>query len=116
MAKSARASSRKANNQKLKRNVFGPVETARTDRLSAKLMELVAQAKPAHEEKKEEEVMEEDPTPSDQLKEEASAMDVDAGAVKIVSSKKRIEKRRSVKKGSIVFPRYKDRKNTTRRK
>ena len=59
MAKSARASSRKANNQKLKRNVFGPVETARTDRLSAKLMELVAQAKPVHEEKKEEEAMEE---------------------------------------------------------
>lgn len=43
MAKSARASSRKTNNQKLKKNVFGPVEAARTERLSAKLMELVAQ-------------------------------------------------------------------------
>ena len=43
-------------------------------------------------------------------------MNVDAGAGKKVSGKKRIEKRRSVKKSSIVFPRYKDRQNTTRRK
>ena len=46
MAKGARASSRKANNEKLKRRVFGPVETARTERLHAKLMELVSQPKP----------------------------------------------------------------------
>lgn len=45
MAKSQRASSRKNNNQRLKRNVFGPVEAARTERLSAKLMELAAQPK-----------------------------------------------------------------------
>lgn len=114
MAKSARASSRKANNVKLKRNVFGPVEAARTDRLSAKLMELIAQPKPVHEEAKKEDAMEEDPTPSDQLKEEESAMDVDAGAKK--TSSKRIQKRRTVKKGSIVFARYKDRKATPRRK
>jgi hypothetical protein len=47
MAKSARASSRKSNNQKLKSKIFGPVEAARTERLSAKLMELAAQAKPS---------------------------------------------------------------------
>ena len=46
MAKSARASSRKANNQRLKKNVFGPIETARTERLAAKLLELAAQPKP----------------------------------------------------------------------
>lgn len=46
MAKSSRASSRKANNQRLKANVFGPVEIARNARLSAKLLELAAAPKP----------------------------------------------------------------------
>ena len=46
MAKSSRASSIKTNNAALKSKVYGPVETARTDRLSAKLMELAAQPKP----------------------------------------------------------------------
>jgi hypothetical protein len=50
MAKSARASSIKTNNQRLKKKVFGPVESSRTERLSAKLLELAAQAKPAREE------------------------------------------------------------------
>jgi len=46
MAKGARASTIKANNQALKRNVFGPVVDARTARLSQKLMELASQPKP----------------------------------------------------------------------
>ena len=46
MAKGARASTNKANNVKLKANVFGPVENARTERLSAKLLELASQPKP----------------------------------------------------------------------
>jgi hypothetical protein len=46
MAKGARASTNKANNQQLKANVFGPVENARTERLSAKLLELASQPKP----------------------------------------------------------------------
>jgi hypothetical protein len=46
MAKGARASTKKVNNQKLKSRVFGPVETARTERLSAKLLELASQPKP----------------------------------------------------------------------
>ena len=46
MAKSSRASTRKANNQRLKAKVFGPVEAARAERLSAKLLELAAQPKP----------------------------------------------------------------------
>lgn len=164
MAKSARASSRKNNNQKLKKNVFGPVESARTERLSAKLMELVAQQIPEKETKADPNAMEdgksfrevdgrlirrseettntlaanEEPTPSDQLKEEAckftqigtkarrhmnpstnriaAAMEVDAGTTlkKTVGGKKRIEKRRP-KKGSIVFPKYKDRTSKRRK-
>jgi hypothetical protein len=50
MAKSSRASSRKANNQRLKANVFGPIEAARNERLSARLLELAAAAKPAQAE------------------------------------------------------------------
>lgn len=46
MAKGARASSIKTNNAALKKKVFGPVETSRTERLSAKLLELIAQPKP----------------------------------------------------------------------
>jgi hypothetical protein len=51
MAKGARASTRKANNAKLKSRVFGPVEDARTQRLAAKLQELVSQPKPKATEK-----------------------------------------------------------------
>ena len=59
MAKSARASKVKSNNQKLKKNVFGPVEAARTERLAAKMQELIAQPKPS-EAKKETEMDVED--------------------------------------------------------
>jgi hypothetical protein len=46
MAKSSRASTLKVNNQRLKKNVFGPVEAARNERLSAKLLALAAEPKP----------------------------------------------------------------------
>lgn len=49
MAKSSRASTRKANNQRLKENVFGPVEDARQQRLAAKLLEIASQPKPVPE-------------------------------------------------------------------
>lgn len=49
MAKSSRASTTKANNQRLKAKVFGPVESARQERLSAKLLELASQPKPVPE-------------------------------------------------------------------
>ncbi|EFX00445.1 GPI ethanolamine phosphate transferase [Grosmannia clavigera kw1407] len=139
MAKSARASSRKLNNQKLKKNVFGPVEAARTERLSAKLMELVAQQLPVAKEvegAKEAGAVEAvaDSTPSAQLRDEntegmdmngplqrsasclaneAAAMDVDSAAARGTGAgTKRIVKRK-VKKGSIVFRRYKDRSHRT---
>ncbi|KAL1625849.1 hypothetical protein SLS56_007167 [Neofusicoccum ribis] len=47
MAKGARSTARKTNNQALKARVFGPVETARTERLSQKLLELAQQPRPA---------------------------------------------------------------------
>jgi hypothetical protein len=46
MGKGLRSSVLKTNNRKLKKNVFGPVEAARTERLSQKLQELAAQPKP----------------------------------------------------------------------
>ena len=60
MAKSSRASSVKANNRRLKKNVFGPVEDERTARLSAKLLELAAQPKPQKDADMEDETAEAD--------------------------------------------------------
>ena len=56
MAKSARASSIKKNNTGLKKRVFGPVEIARSERLSAKLLALAQQPKPPRPEKKQKDV------------------------------------------------------------
>ncbi|KAG8628605.1 hypothetical protein KVT40_004478 [Elsinoe batatas] len=47
MAKSSRSSIRKTNRSRLKSRVFGPVEDARTKRLSEKLVELASQPKAA---------------------------------------------------------------------
>lgn len=46
MAKGLRSSIKKGNKARLRSRVFGPVEDARTERLSAKLLELAASAKP----------------------------------------------------------------------
>jgi len=46
MAKGLRASVKKSNRQKLRSNVFAPVEDARTQRLHEKLLETIRQAKP----------------------------------------------------------------------
>ena len=50
MAKGLRSSRNKVNNSKLRMKVFGPVEDARKDRLSAKLLELASKPKPKAEE------------------------------------------------------------------
>ena len=42
MAKGLRSSKNKANNMKLRAKVFGPIENARKERLSAKLLELAS--------------------------------------------------------------------------
>ena len=44
MAKSARASTKKANRSNLRAKVFGPVEDARTSRLADKLMEIASKS------------------------------------------------------------------------
>ncbi|KAK1750711.1 hypothetical protein QBC47DRAFT_393325 [Echria macrotheca] len=115
MAKSARSSQIKTNNQRLKKNVFGPVETARAERLSAKLLELARQPKPA---KEVEMATAEDA--EDEAKDGAAetVMDVDSGAKPVTTTKvgkTRIEKRRS-KKSSIVFPKYGEKKVLRKRK
>lgn len=49
MARSSRSSSRKANNQRLKEKVFGPIETARMERLSSKLLGIAEKPKPVND-------------------------------------------------------------------
>ncbi|KAI1096462.1 hypothetical protein F5B19DRAFT_148019 [Rostrohypoxylon terebratum] len=125
MAKSSRSSTRKANNQRLKSKVFGPVEVARAERLSAKLLELAAQPKPPKPEEDDVKIVdagEDEP----KIGEDTAAANVNANVndnvmdidnVKPTSSKrsdkKRIEKRRT--RSKIVFPKYGDKKKTKKR-
>lgn len=46
MAKSSRSSTKKTNNQRKAASIFGAAETARAERLSARLLELAKQPKP----------------------------------------------------------------------
>ncbi|KAI1405795.1 hypothetical protein F4819DRAFT_348353 [Hypoxylon fuscum] len=124
MAKSARSSTRKANNQRLKAKVFGPVEKARAERLSAKLLELAAQPKPPAPEVAEVKMVDENAGEEAKMDEDVAAgadanvnvMDVDTAkpAASKRGDKKRVEKRRKTK-SKIVFPKYGDRKNTKKR-
>lgn len=61
MAKSSRASTRKANNQRLVSKVFGPVEDARQQRLAAKLLEIASQPKPVPEKEMKDAAEEDEP-------------------------------------------------------
>ncbi|KAF5663685.1 family UPF0642 [Fusarium heterosporum] len=108
MAKSARASTRKANNRRLVKNVFGPAEAARNERLSAKLLEVAKQPKPESSDvnmsTQDEEINGDD---NESVQEEETTMDVDS--VKKPSSgrieKKRPDKRKQ-KSSKIVFKSY----------
>ncbi|KKA27121.1 hypothetical protein TD95_000368 [Thielaviopsis punctulata] len=106
MARSARSSALKVNNQKLKSKVFGPVEAARTERLSAKLLELAKAPKPIHDVKMDEAAEDAEEKKADDV------MEID-GAAKPTASKasssKRIQKKRKAKKSSIVFKTFKER-------
>ncbi|KAI1840784.1 hypothetical protein JX266_012991 [Neoarthrinium moseri] len=121
MAKSSRASTVKANNQRLKAKVFGPVESARMERLSSKLLELAAAPKPPKPEENEMKIVDdEDESASEQKAPEAdaedAAMDIDGGKAASASKrnpKGRIAKRRKTSK--IVFPKYSDRKQGKKR-
>ncbi|KAK4501202.1 hypothetical protein PRZ48_007009 [Zasmidium cellare] len=105
MAKSARSSRTKANNQALKKKVFGPVETARNERLNAKLLELAQQPK---EQMEIEEVEQEEPeeTTTSKANEQAGdepTEDVDMEKTSVnpnrpLRSKREIKRRQEFKK------------------
>ncbi|KAL3425654.1 hypothetical protein PVAG01_02445 [Phlyctema vagabunda] len=120
MAKGARASTIKSNNSKLKNRVFGPVETARTERLSAKLLELASQPRPQKTEDDAQmevegvaavEKNEVEPVVAKTKDEQAMEVDGESKVSK-PSSKGRIEKKRSGRHAAIVFPKYKKGKKT----
>ncbi|MCJ1395257.1 major facilitator super transporter protein [Xylographa bjoerkii] len=119
MAKGLRASTKKANRVKLRSRVFGPVEDARTQRLSAKLLELASKPRP----RKDEDVgMEEDAAVADPKQPEKHTesdpratqpeedMDIDnnpATARKRHTPKSHTLKRRRGKaSSSVAFPVY----------
>ncbi|KFY48013.1 hypothetical protein V495_01682 [Pseudogymnoascus sp. VKM F-4514 (FW-929)] len=118
MAKGARASSIKANHVALKTKVFGPVETARTERLSAKLLALAQAPRPSAQKDVTMDV--EDAAAPAPLKsalkatKQADDMEVDKDTTQAPASSKpssgRIEKKRSARSRSsgIVFPKYKN--------
>ncbi|KAL5604693.1 hypothetical protein BROUX41_001956 [Berkeleyomyces rouxiae] len=108
MARSSRSSAIKNNNSKLKSRVFGPVEDARTQRLSAKLLELAKAAKPVVDVKMDDAVEDEEPETS----KTGDDMEVDGAAkakTSVSASSKRILKKRKSKKSSIVFKTFKER-------
>ncbi|KAL7932031.1 hypothetical protein V8C35DRAFT_308310 [Trichoderma chlorosporum] len=113
MAKSSRSSSKKFNNQRKAASIFGPAETARQERLSAKLLELAKQAKPEPAEMK---IDDGDiaPEKEEHAGADENSMEVDSKkpARAAFSSKKGINKKR--KKSGIVFPKYTDRLRKTR--
>ncbi|EKJ71123.1 hypothetical protein NXS19_003147 [Fusarium pseudograminearum] len=95
MAKSSRASTKKANNRRLVKNVFGPAEAARNERLSAKLLEVAKQPKPESSDVNMNTQEEEANESNEDAQEEETTMDVDS--VKKPSSG-RIEKKRPDKR------------------
>ncbi|KAF9769615.1 hypothetical protein IL306_012957 [Fusarium sp. DS 682] len=111
MAKSARASTRKANNRRLVQNVFGPAEAARNERLSAKLLELAKQPKPESSDVN----MNTQEDTNDDAKEdiqdnEATSMDVDSKKPSSGRIEKKRADRRKQKSSKIVFKSYGGRK------
>ncbi|GKT43817.1 uncharacterized protein ColSpa_03998 [Colletotrichum spaethianum] len=121
MAKSSRSSVTKKNNQRLKANVFGPVEQARAERLSAKLLELSRQPKPEKEADVNMDVEEQDDdaqingddAEKKTEKTDDNVMDVDSAKPKRRSG--RIQKQRK-KTSKVVFPKYKDRRGGVQKK
>ncbi|CCE34474.1 hypothetical protein E4U22_004829 [Claviceps purpurea] len=117
MAKSARSSTKKANNRRLYAKVFSPAEAARNERLSAKLLELAKQPKPESSDAN----MDVDPL-NDMAAEvndgqdgADTAMDVDSKPSKSRSVKKGADKRKQRRAG-IVFKKYSDRVGAKKKK
>ncbi|KAI9677585.1 MAG: hypothetical protein M1817_006539 [Caeruleum heppii] len=81
MAKGLRSSVKKSNKSKLRSRVFGPVEAARTERMSAKLLELASQPKPAKPQDTKMEIEGNGPESEDQSKVESKAADTEGLAI-----------------------------------
>ncbi|TQN69633.1 hypothetical protein CSHISOI_05836 [Colletotrichum shisoi] len=121
MARSSRSSVTKKNNQRLKANVFGPIEQARAERLSAKLLELSRQPKPEKEADANMDVEEQnddaqingDDAEKKTEKTDDNVIDVDSTKPKRRSG--RIQKQRK-KTSKVVFPKYKDRRGGVQKK
>ncbi|KAI9842522.1 MAG: hypothetical protein M1838_003094 [Thelocarpon superellum] len=120
MAKGLRSSVKKANKAKLRSRVFGPVENARTERLSAKLLELAAEPKAVKAtdmtmDLEQKQPKNPGPFAAEDARLESDEMDVDEGPgaqkSKAKASKQRspgrIQKRgRGKAKNAVVFPTY----------
>ncbi|CAF9911864.1 MAG: hypothetical protein HETSPECPRED_000470 [Heterodermia speciosa] len=117
MAKGLRSSRVKTNKSKLRAQVFGPVEDARKERLSAQLLEIASRPR-ASTDSDTKMVQNDDETPFSKSematgtnkKDEAMDIDQDAGvkAKQPAHSSRRIQKRVRYKaKSSMVFPIYK---------
>ncbi|KHJ31092.1 putative glycosylphosphatidylinositol anchor synthesis protein [Erysiphe necator] len=103
MAKGARASTRKSKKAKLRCEIFGPEVTARTARLSAKILEIAAQPKPARCTKEIEMEIEDSTKQGEDMEIDSEVLNA---STRSKSSRNKIGKRRSYRKTAIVFPKY----------
>ncbi|CAG8115501.1 unnamed protein product [Penicillium olsonii] len=101
MAKSIRASVSKRNRATLRKNFFGPIVDARTERLHAKLQELADKPRPEAPEKSKREQAEDEAAKAQLGGDEA--MDVDSKAPKSAKKVGRVQKRNQKPRNSIVF-------------
>ncbi|KAF1981802.1 hypothetical protein K402DRAFT_398198 [Aulographum hederae CBS 113979] len=126
MSKGLRSTIKKQNKSRLRARVFGPVEAARTQRLSAKLVELAAQPKPEStkmELDKENQPKGQEAKASGDVTRQTEDMDVDAeyditGLPASSKSKSktaakkgaRFPRRRQKASNQLTFPSYSNRK------
>ncbi|CAM1510343.1 Fc.00g006780.m01.CDS01 [Cosmosporella sp. VM-42] len=117
MAKSSRSSSKKANNQRKAASLYGPVEAARAERLSARLLELAKQPKPEHSNVNiDAQNTDAKTNEAEKSQDDGTTMEVDlVKPTRARIEKKRIDKRR-VKKSGIVFKKHSDRQAAKRKK
>ncbi|KAL1868465.1 hypothetical protein Daus18300_005898 [Diaporthe australafricana] len=114
MAKSQRSSVTKANNQRLKKNVFGPIEAARQQRLSARLLEIASQPKPVPEKEMKDAAEQDETRTAGDAKPEDTNMEIDQTSKSAKSKTKgKIVKRRG-RKSNIVFAKFGERNKRKR--
>ncbi|SMR56760.1 unnamed protein product [Zymoseptoria tritici ST99CH_1E4] len=100
MARSARSSGIKKNKAVLKKRVFGPVETARNERMNAKLLELASAPK--------EKMEVEETKPEEEKAAENADDDVDMDPSKPRRSKREVQRRKSAQ--ALKFERKSNKK------